>query len=181
MKNIVLIGMPSCGKSTVGVLLAKRLGLQFIDTDLLLQQKTGKLLHQIIAEEGLDSFLSLENKLCSELKATDTVIATGGSVIYGKEAMQHLLDIAHVVYLKISYETLVARLGDYVNRGVVLRDGMTLHDLYLERTALYEQYAHVTVDEATCAGGLGDTLEKTVALCQNLLVQGQILHKRACP
>lgn len=169
MNNIVLIGMPSCGKSTVGVLLAKRLGFQFIDTDLLLQQKTGKLLHQTIAEKGLDAFLALENDLCAGLEATNTVIATGGSVVYGKQAMQHLQEIAHIVYLKISYLTLVARLGDYVNRGVVLRDGMTLHDLYLERTALYEQYATVTVDEAACAGGLGQTLEKTLTLCQNLL------------
>ncbi|MBQ2756895.1 MAG: shikimate kinase [Clostridia bacterium] len=169
MNNIVLIGMPSCGKSTVGVLLAKRLGFQFIDTDLLLQQKTGKLLHEIIAAEGLDRFLALENELCAGLQATDTVIATGGSVVYGKEAMQHLADVAHIVYLKISYETLTARLGDYVNRGVVLREGMTLYDLYLERTALYEKYADVTVDEGTCAEGLGETLEKALFLCQNLL------------
>lgn len=169
MKNIVLIGMPSCGKSTVGVLLAKRLGYQFIDTDLLLQQQTGKLLHQTIAERGLDAFLTMENELCATLQVTDAVIATGGSVVYGKEAMQHLAENGYIVYLKISYETLTARLGDYVNRGVVLREGMTLHDLYLERTALYEQYANVTVDEETCAGSLGETLEKTLSLCQNLL------------
>ena len=169
MKNIVLIGMPSSGKSTVGVLLAKRLGLQFIDTDLLLQQKTGSLLHETIATKGHDAFLALENSLCADLAVTNTVIATGGSVVYGKEAMEHLRAIGHVVYLKISYDTLTKRLGDYVHRGVVLREGMTLLDLYRERTALYEKYADIVIDEEICAGGLGETLEKTVLCCANLV------------
>ena len=173
MKNIVLIGMPSSGKSTVGVLLAKRLGLQFVDTDLLLQQKTGSLLHETIATKGHDAFLALENSLCAALDVTNTVIATGGSVVYGKEAMAHLRAIGHVVYLKISYETLTKRLGDYVHRGVVLREGMTLLDLYRERAALYETYADIIIDEETCAGGLGETLEMAVVCCEKLQNEGE--------
>ena len=169
--NIILIGMPSCGKSTVGVLLAKNLGFRFIDSDLLIQEREGMLLHEIIATRGMAAFLATENEVNAAINATKTVISTGGSVVYGKEAMEHLGQIGKVIYLKISYETLTARLGDYVHRGVVLREGYTLKDLYEERAALYEQYADFTVDEETCAGGLGETLEKTLAICRELLQQ----------
>ena len=121
MNNIILIGMPSCGKSTVGVLLAKNLGYRFIDTDLVIQERYGKLLHELIAARGTDGFLKLENEVCATLKAERAVISTGGSVIYGKEAMAHLKSIGTVIYLKISYQTLATRLGDYVHRGVVLQ------------------------------------------------------------
>lgn len=169
MKNIVLIGMPSCGKSTVGVLLAKNLGYRFIDTDLVIQERYGKLLHELIAARGMDGFLTLENEVCATLEADRAVISTGGSVVYGKEAMAYLKSIGTVIYLKISYETLSTRLGDYVHRGVILREGYTLQDLYRERTALYEQYADYTVDEECCAGGLSQTLEQTLAVCQKIL------------
>ena len=169
MTNIILIGMPSCGKSTVGVLLAKNLGFRFIDSDLLIQEREGKLLHEIIAERGMAAFLAVDNEVNASIEATRTVISTGGSVVYGAEAMQHLRSIGKVIYLKISFETLTARLGDYVHRGVVLREGYTLKDLYEERAALYEQYADYTVDEESCAGGLGETLEKTLSLCHDLL------------
>ncbi len=169
MSNIILIGMPSCGKSTVGVLLAKNLGFRFLDTDLLIQEREGMLLHEILATRGTDAFLRIENKVLSTIKAERTVISTGGSAVYGKEAMAHLKGIGKVIYLKISYETLTARLGDYSHRGVVLPHGYTLKDLFVERTALYEKYADATVDEETCAEGLGETLKKTLSLCRDML------------
>lgn len=169
MNNIILIGMPSCGKSTVGILLAKALGYQFIDCDLLIQERAGALLHEIIAEKGAERFLALENEICATITADRTVISTGGSAVYGKEAMAHLGSIGKVIYLRISLQVLTKRLGDYVHRGVVLREGYTLKDLYEERDALYEKYADYIVDEDTCDNDLGKTLKKTLALCQSLV------------
>ena len=146
--NITLIGMPASGKSTVGVLLAKRLGYQFIDTDLVIQQEEGCLLKDIIARQGLSGFLAVENRVNSRVKGGRAVIAPGGSVIYGKEAMEHLSRIGTIVYLKLSYEAVEQRLGNLTDRGVALKDGMTLRDLYEERIPLYERYADVTVDES---------------------------------
>ena len=162
--NITLIGLPSCGKSTVGVLLAKSLGYRFLDCDLLIQEHTGKLLHQIIEQEGIDRFLQLENEIIAALDVQKTVISTGGSAIYGKEAMAHLKEISRVLYLKIDYDSLVTRLGDYSHRGVVLRKGCTLRDLYNERTALYGQYADLVVDERDTEGNLSKTVERCIAL-----------------
>ena len=170
MANIVLIGMPSCGKSTVGVLLAKNLGFRFIDSDLLIQEQTGKLLHEIIAEDGIDGFIKIENRVNAAIDTDRAVIATGGSVVYGAEAMEHLKKIGTVIYLKIGYETLAERLGDYVHRGVVLREGCTLRDMYNERAKLYEKYADFTVDEGNCGQeGLGNTVDKCLAICENLI------------
>lgn len=146
--NIVLIGMPASGKSTVGVLLAKRLGYSFVDADLLIQEKEGKLLKEIIAERGPDGFLEVEDKINASIMTHRSVIAPGGSVVFGKNAMNHLKKIAVVVYLKVSYEELERRLGDVKDRGVVLKDGMTLKDLYEERIPYYERYADITVEEA---------------------------------
>ena len=145
--NVTLIGMPSAGKSTIGVLLAKRLGYSFIDADILIQEKEGRLLKEIIAQEGMDGFLQVENRVNASIEAKCSVIAPGGSVIYGKEAMEHLKEISTVVYLKMSYEELERRVGDVVDRGVALKEGMTLRDLYDERTAYYERYADITIDE----------------------------------
>lgn len=145
--NIVLIGMPAVGKSTLGVVLAKELGYEFIDADLLIQKREGRLLKEIIADEGVDGFLKIENDVNASINTTKAIISTGGSVIYGKEAMEHLKSIGKVVYLKLDYETLASRLGSLKGRGVVLRDGQTLKDLYDERTPLYEKYADVTIDE----------------------------------
>lgn len=147
MKNIVLIGMPGVGKSTIGVILAKILGYRFIDADLLIQDQEQRLLSQIIKEEGIDGFLAIENQVNSSIQAEKTIIATGGSVIYGKEAMEHLRKIGTVVYLKLSYHSISKRLGNIKERGVVLKRGQTLFDLYSERTPLYEKYAHIVVDE----------------------------------
>ena len=130
--NIVLIGMPGVGKSTVGVILAKVLGFQFVDADLVIQEKEGKLLREIIAEEGPDGFIAVENRINSEIEAHHSVIATGGSVVYGKEAMEHLRQIGTVIYLKLDYADIDRRLSDIKGRGVVLKDGQTLKDLYDE-------------------------------------------------
>lgn len=157
MKNIVLIGMPGVGKSTVGVILAKELGYQFIDTDLLIQKREKRLLKEIIAQEGVDGFIQIENQVNASIETERTVIATGGSVVYGKEAMEHLKSIATVVYLKLPYQLLKKRLGNLKNRGVVLRDGQTLKDLYQERVVLYEQYADITIDEEN--KGIEETLQ----------------------
>ena len=134
--NVTLIGMPSAGKSTVGVLLAKRLGYSFIDVDLLIQEQEGKRLREIIEEQGLDGFLDVENRVNAGVEAEQAVIAPGGSVIYGKEAMEHLKSIE-----------LVKRVGDVKDRGVALKDGMTLLDLYHERISYFEKYADITIDE----------------------------------
>lgn len=155
-ENIVLIGMPGVGKSTLGVVLAKELGFQFVDADLLIQERENRLLKEIIAEDGVEGFLKIENDVNASIIAEKTVIATGGSVIYGSDAMEHLKEIGTVVYLKLDYETLDSRLGNLKGRGVVLKDGQTLKDLYDERIPLYEKYADVIVDE----GGLD--LEQTL-------------------
>lgn len=154
--NIVLIGMPAAGKSTVGVILAKRMGYSFVDADLVIQEKTGKLLREIIAEEGDDGFLRIEEEVNAGLDVSRSIIAPGGSVIYGAKAMAHLKEIGTIVYLKLTYEDLEKRLGNLKDRGVVLKDGMTLRDLYEERRAYYERYAEVTVDET------GKTFEDVV-------------------
>lgn len=147
-QNITLIGMPASGKSTIGVLLAKRLGYSFVDVDIVIQEKTGKLLKEIIEEEGTGGFLQVEDRINSELDVKRSVIAPGGSVIYGENAMKHLQEISTVVYLKLSYRAVKFRLGDLKDRGVALKDGMTLRQLYNERVPLYEKYADITIDEA---------------------------------
>ena len=147
MKNIVLIGMPGVGKSTAGVVLAKVLGYEFIDADLIIQQQEGKLLREIIAEVGTEGFIEVENRVNRQIEVEKSVIATGGSVVYGKEAMQHLREIGTVVYLKVSYDILEKRLHDIKGRGVVLKDGQDLRGLYEERVPLYEKYADITVCE----------------------------------
>lgn len=165
MNNLILIGMPGAGKSTVGVVLAKRLGFRFIDTDLVVQQKTGKLLYQLIDERGQDGFLTLENEICASIEADRSVIATGGSVVYGREAMEHLRAIGEVIDLKLSYEELVRRLGDLHERGVVLKEGYTLQQLYDERMPLYEKWAHHVID---CDGRqLREVVEEIGRLCAN--------------
>ena len=145
MRNIILIGMPGCGKSTVGVVLAKALGMDFIDSDLVIQKVTGKRLSQIIDESGDAGFRDVENRVNADLQAENSIIATGGSVIYGEDAMRHLKEIGTVVYLKLSYEGIEERLGDLHARGVTIKPGWTLQDLYNERTPLYEKWADVTV------------------------------------
>lgn len=162
--NITLIGMPSSGKSTVGVLLAKRLGYSFVDVDIVIQEKEGRLLKEIIASEGLDGFMAVENRVNAELEVNRSVIAPGGSVIYGREAMEHLKEISEIVYLKLSYEEVENRIGNVVDRGVVLKDGMTLLDLYNERVPYYEKYADITIDEQGL--GIGETVDTLRAMLE---------------
>ncbi len=147
MNNIILIGMPGVGKSTLGVVLAKVLGFQFIDADLLIQEQERKKLHQIIKEVGINGFMEIENQVNASIEAERSVIATGGSVVYCRQAMSHLKEIGTVVYLKVSLSTLEKRLGNLKRRGVILKKGQTLKDLYEERVPLYEKYADVVVDE----------------------------------
>ncbi len=146
MKNVILIGMPGAGKSTIGVILAKVLGYSFIDSDLLIQEKEKCLLKDIIEKEGLEGLIAVEEQVNTDINTENAVIATGGSVIYGPRAMEHLRSIGVVVYIRLSYETIENRLGNIGQRGVVLRKGQTLKSLYEERCPLYERYAHVIVD-----------------------------------
>lgn len=149
MKNIILIGMPGSGKSTVGVVLAKKLGCRFVDSDLVIQEESGKLLYQLIEELGEAGFLALENRINTKIQTKEAVIATGGSAVYGKEAMAHFREMGTIVYLLLPYEELEERLGDLHERGVVIKEGTSLRSLYDERSPLYEKYADIVID---CSG-----------------------------
>lgn len=146
-ENIVLIGMPGSGKSTVGVILAKVLGYTFVDSDLLIQKEENRLLKDIIAKEGQEGFLKVENRVNKSIDTEKSVIATGGSVVYCQEAMEHLKKIGTVLYLQLDYHILNRRLSNLIGRGVVLKEGQTLKDLYEERVPLYEKYADYIIDE----------------------------------
>ena len=136
--NLILVGMPASGKSTVGVILAKVIGYDFIDSDLLIQRREGMRLPEIIEQKGIEGFIAIENEVNASIDASRSVIATGGSAIYGEEAMQHLREIGAVIYLQVDYEVIRKRLRNIRRRGVVLREGQTLQELYDERCALYE-------------------------------------------
>ncbi|MBE5945724.1 MAG: shikimate kinase [Lachnospiraceae bacterium] len=154
--NIVLIGMPGAGKSTVGVLLAKAMNYSFMDTDLTIQQENGKKLYEIIADKGIDEFLNIENDVLSHVEANQSVIATGGSAVYGEEAMKHLSDIGHIVYIKLSCQEIVRRVSNIKTRGIAMKKGKTIFDIYAERVPLYEKYADIIVD------GENTTIEECV-------------------
>ncbi len=156
MDNLIFIGMPAAGKSTIGVVVAKRLGYQFLDTDLLIQEQEGKLLKDIIAEVGPDGFTRIEDRVNSEIQVEKTVVSPGGSVVYCKNAMQHFKEIGTVIYLQTSFETISRRLKNPENRGVVLKEGQTIRELYDERVPLFEKYADLTV----CEDGL--SLDETI-------------------
>lgn len=157
-KNIVLIGMPAVGKSTIGVILAKELGYQFIDSDLLIQEREKRLLHEIIEQEGVDGFLKIEDEVNASIDTEGAVIATGGSAVYGVNAMRHLKEISEIVYLELPFDELSRRLKNIKGRGVVLREGQTLEELYEERRVLYEKYADLVIHES------GRNIEETLAL-----------------
>lgn len=146
IRNIILIGMPGVGKSTIGVVLAKNLGYRFTDSDLVIQEKEGKLLHELISKLGTDGFLALEDRINASLEADKTVIATGGSAVYGENAMEHMKELGCVIYLKLPYEALKERLGDLNKRGVVMNQGQDLKTILDERTPLYERYADIMID-----------------------------------
>ncbi|MBQ6815176.1 MAG: shikimate kinase [Lachnospiraceae bacterium] len=159
--NIILIGMPGVGKSSVGVVLAKIMGYRFLDSDLIIQDKEGKLLSQLIEENGVEGFLQIENTVNKSIKCEKCIVATGGSAVYGKEAMEHFKDIGVVVYLKTDYKTLSERLGDLKTRGVAMKEGQSLLDLFEEREPLYEKYADIVVDESGC-GSVRETIAKVL-------------------
>ena len=146
--NVILIGMPGVGKSTIGVLLAKALGYSFVDTDLIIQAKSGRKLADIIAGDGADAFEALENEALESVEADKTVVATGGSAVFCAAGMEKLKSRGVAVYLRLPADELAKRLGNIRTRGVVMRDGigMSLRDLYDERLPLYEKYADITVD-----------------------------------
>ena len=162
--NVILIGLPTSGKSTVGVILAKLLGMQFLDTDLLIQHQTAERLNEIIASKGTDGFLRIEEAVCLSINTDNTVIATGGSVVFSRSAMAHLKANGKTVYLKISLSELKQRLQDAKARGVILRDGESIEELYAEREPLYSQYADVIVPEE------GLRLEETVHAVREKIV-----------
>lgn len=154
--NIILIGMPGCGKSTLGVLLAKTLLKSFIDTDLLIQQQEGKELYKIIAEKGKDAFAKIENEAVAKVDCHNSIIATGGSVVFGEDAMKNLKSLGTVVYLKLPLHEIERRVRNIHTRGIVMAPGQTLASVFHERAPLYEKYADITVH---CSRA---PLEKTV-------------------
>lgn len=164
MSNVVLIGMPGAGKSTVGVVLAKKLGYAFLDADLLIQSRERKLLHEIISERGVEGFWKVEESVGESIETNRTVIATGGSAVYGPRAMEHYKQIGTVIYLSLPLAGIRERLGDLDERGVTLRDGQDLDGLYAERLPLYEKYADITV---ACEGlGIREIVERIACLLQ---------------
>lgn len=162
MKNIILIGMPGSGKSTLGVLLAKAVGYSFIDTDLIISRKANMPLQQILDTDGLDSFLKLEEQVGEELECTHTVVATGGSMVFGEKAMKNLRKNGIVIYIKVPIEEIKRRVTNIRTRGIAFHKGDTLDDVYKERTPLYEKYADITVDFPD-GGDLENTIDKMVA------------------
>jgi shikimate kinase len=146
MRNIILIGMPGSGKSTIGVVLAKTLGLAFIDTDLLIQQRVGKRLQELIEDKGRETFLKTEEEVLQSLTVKDTVIATGGSAIYSEAGMNWLSKNGTIVYLELPFEEVEKRIRNVKTRGIVMPLGMTLKDLYLERVPLYQKRCDVKID-----------------------------------
>lgn len=162
-KNIVLIGMPGAGKSTLGVLLAKVLNYDFLDADIVIQKKVGKKLYQIIEEVGIDEFLKIENEVIAGLEVKNTVIATGGSAIYGKEAMYNMKNNGVVVYIKLSCDEIKNRVKNITTRGIAIKDGKTLDDIYAERVPIYESYADITI---ACDN---TTIEEAVAMLSDKL------------
>lgn len=161
--NIVLIGMPASGKSTVGVILAKVLGKKFIDTDLVIQQRENALLADIIKEKGVEGFMKSEEEAILSVDENNTVIATGGSAVYGEKAMEHLKENGTVIYLKVEKAELFKRLKNIKERGVVLKQGETLEEMYDNRSVLYEKYADIIIEERKC------TIEETIEKIQNEL------------
>ncbi len=143
---ITLIGMPGCGKSCMSRAIAGRLNLKSLDADRVIENAVGKKLHEIISEEGLEKFRKLEEEILLSINEDNIILATGGSAVYYESAMKHFKEIGKVVYLYVSFETMLKRIGDYSKRGIVMRPDQTIKELYNERCALYEKYADITIN-----------------------------------
>lgn len=157
MRNVILTGMPGSGKSTVGVLLAKTLGMEFLDCDLVIQSRENALLQDIINSRGIEAFLEAEQKALLSIRPENTVISTGGSAVCREKSMLHMGALGVVVYLRLSPRALAERVNNITSRGIAMEKGQTLEDIYRLRAPLYERYADLTVDAE------GQTLEETVA------------------
>ena len=157
MRNLILTGMPACGKSTLGVVLAKTLGMKFVDTDLLIQEVENCKLQEIIDERGMQEFLRIEEKVLSEIEAENSIISTGGSAVYSDKAIKHLGSIGDVVYIKLSLDEIERRLNNIKTRGIAMKPGETLADLYNMRVPLYEKYADITIE--TEGMGIEESIE----------------------
>lgn len=167
MKNIVLIGMPAAGKSTIGVLLAKSLGFEFIDTDIIIQRQTGRLLQDIIDSDGLDAFcIAEERAILSVSETQNAVIATGGSAVYSREAMLHLKKNGSVYYLSLPSEELLPRLRNIKTRGIAMRPGQSVDDVFKNRKALYEEYGDI---EVSCLGKAAEEIVTEIAEYHKLI------------
>ena len=162
-KNIVFVGMPASGKSTVGVIVAKVMGMNFIDSDIVIQQSENAKLNELIEEYGIDDFLKREEQALLSINVDNTVIATGGSAIYSDAGMKHLSNNATIIYLKVSLDNLKDRLTDLKARGVVIRPGESIEQMYATRSVLYEKYADIIVEEK------GTSIEDTVCLVMEQL------------
>lgn len=163
MNNIILIGMPGAGKSTLGVLLAKAMGKLFVDTDIIIQQKTKRLLQDIIDNDGTDEFLKLEEEILLTVDEKNTVIATGGSAVYSEKAMENFRKSGKIVYLHVDFSEIEKRVTNITTRGIVLKNGRSLADAFAERKPLYDKYAEVVVD---CTGS---SIEESVRKLAQIL------------
>ena len=163
MNNIILIGMPGAGKSTLGVLLAKAMGKLFVDTDIIIQQKTKRLLQDIIDNDGTDEFLKLEEEILLTVDEKNTVIATGGSVVYSEKAMENFRKSGKIVYLHVDFSEIEKRVTNITTRGIVLKNGRSLADAFAERKPLYDKYADIVVD---CTGS---SIEESVRKLAQIL------------
>lgn len=157
MRNLILTGMPACGKSTLGVVLAKTLGMRFVDTDLLIQEVENRKLQEIIDEQGMEEFLRIEERVLSGVQTENSIISTGGSAVYSDKAMKHLKSIGDVVYIKLSLNEVERRLNNIKTRGIAMKQGETLADLYNMRVPLYEKYADITIE--TEGMGIEESIE----------------------
>lgn len=164
LKNIVLIGMPSSGKSTLGVVLAKTLGMQFVDTDLIIQQNSGKKLQQMINEEGIEAFLKTEEEVLCSLDFENFIIATGGSAVLSEKAMKYLRKNGVVIYLEASVEELKTRLNNIKTRGIAMTEGESIESIFMKRAPLYEKYADIIVSSEA---SFEETVEKIITEIKN--------------
>ena len=146
MKNVILVGMPACGKSTIGVVLAKTMNKGFVDTDILIQQAESRTLQEIIDQEGNDYFHHVEERVLLDFDGEDYVVATGGSAIYFDRAMDKFKEKGVVVYIKVTLDTILERLNNIRSRGVTLEKGQTIADLYEQRIPLYQKHADVVIE-----------------------------------